>query len=116
MIVDDAANYRNFGHFREVIASGNRFDTSGLNEGRVTVRTPDDRVLGYTWQANDRRPRVERDGEHYDWDTNFHVFRPMDDHAPVSLDWDGGTLRVEAGGAVFEQTVAEDGTVTFSAE
>lgn len=116
MIAGDASEYRSFDHFREVIRAENRFDLSELDQGRVTVRTPEARVLGYAWQANDRRPRVERDGEHYDWDTNFDVYRPMDDNAPVAVGWEGGTLTIRAGDARFEQTVADDGSVTFTTE
>jgi hypothetical protein len=59
-------------------------------------------------------PRVWRHGAEHDWRTHRDVYRPVNATAPISLAWRSGTLRVEAGGKVFEQSVSSNGAVTFS--
>ncbi|MCC5848181.1 MAG: hypothetical protein JJU29_08810 [Verrucomicrobia bacterium] len=115
LLAGDASEFGNFADFQAKVKSDANLDRANLNEGQIQLKAVEGHVLGYTWQADDRRPRIERDGEHYDWDENFHVYRPMDDNAPIRVDWNGGTLSVNAGGASFEQTVHEDGTVEFEA-
>jgi hypothetical protein len=61
-------------------------------------------------------PVVVRDGVPRNWEKEWDVYRGADSQieSPVQLGWKDGTLKVKAGGYLFEQTVKRDGRVTFS--
>ncbi|MCC5789764.1 MAG: hypothetical protein JJT75_09015 [Opitutales bacterium] len=112
----DREDFRNFSDFMEKILAADGLQEVDLETGEVTFQSLQGHTLGYRHHEENNLPIIYRDGERYDFLENKHVFRPMDDNAPLSLDWEGGTLTIEAGDARFEQTVHDDGTVTFSAE
>ncbi len=114
LLMGDAEAFDSFADFRRKILAGATFDLSGLDKGRIHLRALEDHTLTVHWQADDNRPRVERDGIHYDWDAHLDLFRPMDNNAPISATWEGGTLTLDTGESFFQQTVAPDGTVTFT--
>lgn len=114
MLVADAEDHASFAAFRRQVLAEETFDVSGLAQGRVNVRTPEGNTLGMQWQAGDRRPAVFRNGERYDWDAHLNVYQPMGAEGPVHVEWQGGTLTLRAGEAFFQQTVTEDGRVTFT--
>ncbi|MCH8474206.1 MAG: hypothetical protein LAT55_03150 [Opitutales bacterium] len=112
----DRGDFGNFSDFIEKILAADGLQEVDLATGEVTFQSLQGHTLGYRHSEENNLPIIHRDGEPYDFLENKHVFRPMDDNAPLSLDWEGGTLTIEAGNARFEQTVHDDGTVTFSAE
>ncbi|TVR42207.1 MAG: hypothetical protein EA402_12060 [Planctomycetota bacterium] len=112
----DAEDYGDFADFRRRVLSDGGLDASGLDQGRLSLTSAQGHVLGYQHHDDDNRPQISRDGEVYDWDKHMDVYRPMDDNAPLSVGWGSGVMRIVTNNARFEQTVSEDGTVTFSAE
>ena len=61
------------------------------------------------------RPGLVRNGESVDWDQQLDLYRPLHKAtAPISLGWQHGTLRVEAGGYTFEPTVTAEGKLSRS--
>lgn len=111
--VADARDFRNFGDFRNRVRNSGSLDLSGLDEGVVGLTGSSGQTLRLHYSVDDPRPRLERNGESFSWDDNFHVYQPMDDNAPVAVDWQGGTLTIQAGEHRFTQTVTPQGTVTF---
>ncbi len=112
----DASDYRNFSAFKNRIKNNSSLDVSALDDGRVVLSGNTGATLGFAYNQERDIPRIERNGEFYDWSGNFDVFKPMDENAPVAMEWHGKTLEVNAGGHTFRQTVYDDGRVEFSAE
>ena len=79
----------------------------------MTLTGIDGRKLTVTHNAESDLPIVVRDGQKRDWD-RYDLYRSVGASSPMSLGWKKGTLRIEAGGHVFEQTVTPGGKVTFS--
>lgn len=114
--VADASDHRNFGHFRNQVRSRGGLDLDQISAGEVTLTGSSGQTLGFTYARDDSRPRIVRDGEAFSWDENLHVYQPMDDHAPVRVDWQGEFLRLDTGDAFFFQKVTPTGEVSFTAD
>ncbi|MEX0652608.1 MAG: hypothetical protein WD534_02555 [Phycisphaeraceae bacterium] len=112
----DAVDHDSFNGFKQAVRSQSELDLSHLADGAARLQGLDGRTLEITHNPDRDMPLVKRDGELYKWSQHLDVYGPQDDNAPVLLRWGGGTLRVDAGGHVFEQTVHDDGTVEFTAE
>ncbi len=105
-----------FEAFRKAVASKGKVDLSKLGAGTVTLTGTDGRVLQATYNTANNLPAIVRDGRKRDWAKEFALYKTVSDDGQsplVDLGWKDGTLTIQAGGARFTQTVAEDGTVTF---
>jgi hypothetical protein len=82
--------------------STNAQDTVQLSSSTGTT-------LRLTHNPDSELPLVTRNGTAHNWSDHFALYQPTEGNIPISLGWKQGTLRVEAGGEVFESTVtAED--------
>lgn len=76
----------------------------------------DGRTLAYFYDGDGELPAVVCDGKTRRWADELDLYKPVGAPGPISLGWKTGTLRIEAGGHVFTQTVTKDGKVTFSSK
>lgn len=80
----------------------------------ATLTGSDGRKLEVTYNKDTDLPQVVRNGVARQWDKEFDLYKPIGSTAPVSLGWKKGTLRVEASGEVFTQTLDEQRQVKFT--
>lgn len=81
----------------------------------------DGNTLRIDHNQNDDLPLVHRNGVERKWNEEIAVYqsRGADNKpqiAPVSQDWNGGKLRVEADGVVFQSSVSSGGKVEWKSE
>ncbi|MFP4056203.1 MAG: hypothetical protein ACLF0G_04975 [Candidatus Brocadiia bacterium] len=100
--------------FRRAVKTQGKLDLSALDEGKVVLTGTDGHTLAMSHNPDSDLPAVVRDGQPMAWGKHFELYRPIGARGPIALGWREGTLRVEAGGEVFTQTVSPDGKVTFS--
>jgi len=100
--------------FKAAVKTKGKCDASGLNQGTVTLFGTDGRILEMTFNPDNDLPRIARDGKPREWGKELDLYKPVGASGPIRLGWKTGTLRIEAGGHRFEQTVTKDGKVTFS--
>ncbi|NJL40325.1 MAG: hypothetical protein HC899_28940 [Leptolyngbyaceae cyanobacterium SM1_4_3] len=62
-------------------------------------------TLRLTHNPDNELPQIVRNGEEHNWSDHFALYQPTEGNTPISLGWKQGTLRVEAGGEVFESSV-----------
>ena len=106
--VGEATSYSAFQ--RDVLEKGS-LDLDGLERGEVELRGSDGRRLRVRHNPKSDLPFVERDGRRHEWGRHLAVYEPVNARGPISQSWLGGTLRVEAGGEWFQQSVTRDGVV-----
>jgi hypothetical protein len=99
--------------FKQAVKERNKLDLAAVADRSVTLTSSTGKVLRLVHNAHSELPRVFRDGTEYVWDEHRDVYQPEGGTVPLTLGWHGGTLKVEAGGRVFEKTVAADGKVEF---
>jgi len=102
-----------YAKFKQAVLAGRGLDTSKLSAGDVTLRGIDGKTVRIVHNAANDLPIVYRNGKRFEYSKHLDIYQPADGgSAPVSLGWQKGTLRVQAGGDVFEGTF-KDGRYTF---
>jgi hypothetical protein len=113
--VGEVEEYTDLAAFKQAVQARGTLDLSHLARGKVVLTGASDRTLAMTYNHTSL-PVVVRDGVPRNWEKEWDVYRGADSQieSPVQLGWKDGTLKVNAGGYLFEQTVERDGRVTFS--
>ncbi len=120
--VGEAPEFKSFADFRAAVLAKSKLDAASLKQGRVELTSAGGLKLRVEHNAKNDLPLVLRDGSPRDWTTEFDLYRPVplpgdqkaaETTGPISLGWQQGTLRVEAGGKKFTSTVTLDGKATF---
>jgi hypothetical protein len=94
---------------RDVLAKG-KLDVTKLKAGTATLTGVDGKTLSITHNDRNELPAVARDGKPVDFKQQTDVYTsPF-----IAQKYLGGTLRVEAGGKVFEGTYDEKKGYTFT--
>lgn len=109
----DRDQFKTMDDFRKAVSGKGAF-TFAADKGVATLTGSDGRKLEVTYNKETDFPQVVRDGIARQWDKEFDLYKPIGSTAPVSLGWKKGTLRVEAGGEVFTQTLDEQRQVKFT--
>jgi len=110
LIVGGTDGVEPYAQSKRRVATEARLDTARLlKEGIVELHDGTGRWMRVFHNRHSDRPGVLANGVDRKWDEQFDVYRTAGNGAIISLGWKEGTLRVEAGGAVFEQTVTADG-------
>lgn len=114
MEVGEVDEYAGVTEFQQALEQG-ELDLSQLAQGKVVLRGIGGRSLAMTYNAI-APPLVIRDQSQRHWAREWQVYSTAAGltGGPVQQDWQGGSLRVEAGGYRFEQTVSRSGQVRFS--
>ncbi len=104
-----------YGAFKRAVTSKGKLDLSQLGDGTVRFTGSDGRNVQTKYNTESNLPILRVDGKLRDWD-DYAQWKPVGADGPVVSDWKDGKLTVTAGGYRFTQTVAEDGSVTWSEE
>jgi len=103
-----------FEQFVAKVSTGSKLDLSNLAQAEATIASHDGHKLTVVHNAQNDLPTVHRNGQLCQWEKSFDIYKPLAADGPISLGWRTGTLRVSAGGQVFECTVTAEGKVSFS--
>lgn len=117
LLVGDTSEFKDFNAFRQAVKSRSKLVVPGDAKGMVVLTGVDGRKLEMGYNAAGELPIVVRDGKARDWMNETDLYKTVDAPAGaglVSLSRRDGTLRIEAGGQVFTQTVTPEGKVTWS--
>ena len=110
--IGDEKSHGTYEKFKQAIATASRLEL-GADQPKASLVGSDGRKLEMIYNKSSDLPGVVRDGKPRQWDKELDLYKPAEGDAPISLGWKQGTLRIEAAGQTFAQTVAEDGKVTF---
>jgi hypothetical protein len=110
----EIAESGSFEDFKRDVKSRSTLDLSAVKEGVVELVGRHGHKLKLAHNVTNDLSRVWRNGVEHDWSKHQDVYRPGSGSAPIQLGWQSGTLRVSAGGKVFEQAVAPSGKVSFN--
>jgi hypothetical protein len=110
----EVAESGSWSDFKRDVKSKSQLDLSGLKNGEVELTGRHGHKLKLAHNAQNDLPRVWRNGTLHDWSRQLDLYQPVNATAPISLGWQKGALRVEAGGKIFEEAISPDGKVTFS--
>jgi hypothetical protein len=86
-------------------------DTTQLSTGHVSLKDGSATSLRIRYNHQNDRPDVIRDGKPVVWDAARDLYRANGTDGPISLGWNTGTLRVQAGEYSLTRTVTPNGTV-----
>ncbi|HYG73987.1 MAG TPA: hypothetical protein VEK08_03185 [Planctomycetota bacterium] len=109
--VGEQESHGDYAAFKTAVKSKSKLDASKLSSGEVTLSGADGKTLAFKHNTENDLPILARDGAAVDWTKRWDLYKPADGAGPVSLGWQQGTLRVEAGGKVFTSTVTAEGRV-----
>ncbi len=107
-----------FAAFRRDVLAKSAAQADRLDAGVAGYTGRDGRAVKLAFGAAPAETRIWRDGKEHDLgEHGKHLFgNAGGGDGPVSCRWLGGTLRVRAGGCVFEGSVDEEGRYTFTNE
>lgn len=108
----EAADGKTLAEFEQAVRSKASVDTVRLGDGVVSVTGIDGARLEVSHNRENDLPNVRRNGTVHDWSSHRELHRPTSGRAPISLGWQKGALRVEAGGKVFQTMVTLEGKVS----
>jgi hypothetical protein len=111
--VGEQESYGNYSAFKQAVKAKSQLDLRNISTGTVQLTGATGNTLKLTHNSKNDLPKIVRNGIEHDWSRHFDLYQPTDGKAPISLGWKIGTLRVEAGGSVFEATVNREGKVRF---
>lgn len=100
-----------FEEFKQAVRTKAKLDLSRLAQGTVELTGCDGTALRLTHNPTNDLPILLRNGTPHDWHQHRALYQPVAADGPISLGWQEGTLRIEAGGRRFEQTVTREGKV-----
>ena len=111
----DDSQYKTMQAFQAAVAGRAKLDLSKLTDNSVRFTGASGKTLQLDYNPNANLPTaVIRDQKARDFAKEWDLYRSVGPSQPVSLGFKQGTLRVEAGGHIFEQTVTPEGQVNFS--
>ena len=109
---------KSYEEFKAAVKASGSLDLSQLSVGTVTLNGSDgNTALKMTYNNSSNLPLVYRNGQAYNWTNDYQTYKPLGTTEGVTQNWkQDRTLRVEAGGEVFTQTVTAEGDVTWKNE
>ena len=110
--IGEEPTHGTYERFREAVLGKSKLDLASLAQGKATLVGSDGSSVAIDISAGGQ-PKVWRNGKLHDWSEHRALYQSPGDRGPVSLGWKTGTLRVEAGGHVYETTVPNEGPVKF---
>ncbi|MFE1743863.1 hypothetical protein [Coleofasciculus sp. H7-2] len=111
--VGEEQNTSSYANFKKAVKSKSKLDLNQITAGIVQFKATTGDTLKITHNPNNDLPIIVRNGIEYDWFKNFDIYKSPEGNSPIYLGWKQGSLRVEAGNLVFEETVLSDGKVRF---
>ncbi len=105
--VGEAETHGSYADFKADIRLRSRLDIGAIAQGTAQLNSSTDTHLQLTYNPDDNRPIVIRHGVEHDLLSHLALYQPTEGDAPITLGWKEGTLRVEAGGHVFETRASE---------
>ena len=108
--IGEASTHGTYAGFKQDVLDNQVLDLTSLNDGVAILTGTNGNTLRLSHSGSNQLPGVRINGVDRDW-SRHDLWSPSGDSAPVQLGWREGTLRVEAGGHVFVQTVTEEGKV-----
>jgi hypothetical protein len=115
--VVDAKQYPNFATFQNTVRSRQNLDLKNLTAGTVTFQGSNPHKLTLSYSTTQGLPAITRDGKTRNWDKEWTVYggSSSDQSSPlIRQDWNSGTLTLQPGRSLFQQTVTRSGQVTTS--
>ncbi len=112
--VGEGEFHGSYAAFKQAVKAKSQLDLSDIATGTVQLTGTTGNSLKLTHNSKKDLPILIRNGVKHDWFKHFDLYQPTGSKAPISLGWKQGTLRVEAGGSVFEATVPRDRNVLRS--
>jgi hypothetical protein len=115
--VGEPQTHGSYANFKQGVRRKSRLNLQAIAAGTVQLHSSTGTSLKLTHNAKTELPIVVRNGVQHDWFKHLDLYKSVPESsretAPISLGWKQGTLRVTAGGSVFEETVSKDGKVSF---
>lgn len=105
--VGEPQTHGTYREFKRAVIRHSAVDVGAIAQGTVEIRGSSGETLRLTHHSESELPIVIRNGAPHDWLNHLALYQPSSGSVPVTLGWRDGTLRVEAGGSVFESTVSE---------
>ncbi|NET32669.1 MAG: hypothetical protein F6K19_11750 [Cyanothece sp. SIO1E1] len=103
--VGEKQSHGSYERFKAAVKQQSQLDLKELSKGTVQLNSTTGTTLKLTHNTNNERPTVVRNGTMHDWSKHWGLYQPTNGEAPISLGWQQGKLRVNAGGFSFESTV-----------
>ena len=95
--------YSSFNIFKQKIKQQIKLDLSKLSEGEVTLKDGQGNSLGLTYNSQNLRPFLVRNGIKHNWQKNFALYRSLPENkSPIFLDWKQGNLKIQVGNLKFQ--------------
>ncbi len=103
--------YKSMAGFKAAIKAKSKLEQDGEH---FTLTGADGRKLESTFNRKNELPLVMRDGKSRDWTKEFDMYKPADGQGPITQGWKTGSMKLNAGGQTFTESIDENGKVTFS--
>lgn len=104
--VGDAGTYADVAAFKRAIQERSQLNLSQLAQGRVTLEGATGDRLQVQYNPKNLLPQVTKNGVLFRWQDQFAIYNSQTQtHAPISLGWKQGILKVQAGNYRFESRV-----------
>ncbi|MFW6061683.1 MAG: hypothetical protein ACOC93_02640 [Planctomycetota bacterium] len=117
--IGEQGTHGDYTSFKKEVLSESKLDASQSDEGTAAYTGANGNSVKVQFSEKLADLKVWRNGKLHDWDEHAQAAyreagKPVGEGL-ISQAWNGdGTLRVDAGGEVFECTVTSEGDVTFS--
>ncbi len=105
-----------FEQFAARVTAGSKLTLTKLDKGEVTLISHQGHKLTLVHNRQNDLPHLFRHDQDHQWEKNFDIYKPLDADGPICLGWRRGTLRVTAGGQMFQCTVTVEGKVSFGTQ
>jgi hypothetical protein len=93
--------------FQQAVAARSRLNLGAIAQGTVELTGSAGDRLRMTHNAKTEIPIVFRNGVQREWLKTFDLYQPVGTDVPITLGWKQGTLKIQAGGLHFKQTVPD---------
>jgi hypothetical protein len=111
--VGDTVSHGEFETFKRLAAQKGAVQVDG---NTVTLTGGNGASLRMNYNTANDLPEVWRDGRKVDYAATQDLYRVLEGPSIIVNEWHGGTLRVEAGGKVFEGRIEQNGRYTWQNE
>lgn len=96
LIVGDRDEYDNYNQFKQAIKSKSLLNTTNLNQGKVTLISPEGKSLKFAYNPDNLLPIIERNGKSHNWLENLALYNSQNaENIPIYLGWKQGKLTVK---------------------
>ncbi|MGD2179642.1 hypothetical protein [Lusitaniella coriacea] len=109
--VGEPESHGSYEDFKRAITNKQKLNLRRLASGNVLFTGSDGNRLELQYNSDNDSPQIKRNGVEFARSRHFELYNPIEGAEMISLGWKMGTLKVKAGGQVFQTTVTEDRTV-----